>query len=291
MAVTIDNVFIEEFTENLISLSQQRPSLLRPYVMEVAASGEGYNWDRIGPMDAVAKTTRATATPVGDAPFSRRKSIPATVHLGDLVEEAEIVQMLPDPKSAIARELAYGMNRAYDDEIISAAVGDSRDGDGVAVTLPAGQSIDSNTVDLSFDLITQVNEKFMANNIDPDVPKIWTISPAQARQLLKISEVNNIDTNAVRPLVAGKPVHFMGFDWLVSTRLQAGAKATGSLSSKTFAMTYDAIGLQVNNPLKARVQEDPSVSFAWRVYCEATFGAIRVEDEKLVVVDIDNDVG
>lgn len=291
MAVTIDSVFIEEFTANLISLSQQRPSLLRPYVMEVSATGEGYNWDRIGPMDATAKTTRATATPVGDAPFSRRKSIPATVHLGDLVEEAEIVQMLPDPKSAIARELAYGINRAYDDEIIAAAVGASRDGDGGSVALPAGQQIDSNSTDITLDLLTQVNEKFMANNIDPSVPKIWVIGPAQARQLLKLSEVNNIDTNNVRPLVTGQPVHFMGFDFLVSNRLLAGAKLTGNLSNKTFAMTYDAIGLQVNNALKARVAEDPSVSFAWRVYAEATFGAIRVEDEKLVMVDIDNDVG
>ena len=291
MAVTIDSVFIEEFTGNLISLSQQRPSLLRPYVMEVAATGEGYNWDRIGPLSTAAKTTRQTATPVADTPFSRRKSIPQTQAVGDVVENAEIVQMLPDPKSAIAAEMAYAMNRAYDDEIISAAVGASRDGDGGSVSFVAGQALGDGSADLSFDLITQVSELFMENNIDPDVPKIWVIGPAQARQLLKISEVNNIDTNAVRPLVAGKPVHFMGFDWAVTTRLQAGASVTGDGSNLTFAMTHDAIGLQVNQSMLARVSEDPSISYAWRVYAEATFGAIRVEDEKLVKIDIDNNTG
>lgn len=284
MAVTIDAVFIEEFTGNLISLSQQRMSILRSSVMEVGASGEGYNWDRIGSVVASPKTTRETPTPVVDTPFSRRKSIPATVAVGDVVENAEVVQMLPDPKSAIASEFAYAMARAYDDAIIVAATGDSRDGAGAAVTFPVGQLIDAQAAQLTFDVITAVHEKFALNNVDPAVEKLFVISPEQARAMLKLTEVTSIDYNEVRPLVTGEVINFYGFTFVVSTRLGEGA--AGATTQRCFAMTKDAIGLQVNNSMLAKVSEDPSISYAWRVYCEATFGAIRVEDEKVVAIDV-----
>lgn len=285
MAVTIDSVFIEEFKGNLISLSQQRQSLVRSYAMEVNATGEGYNWDRIGPVVASAKTTRQTATPVVDTPFSRRKSIPTTIAVGDVVENAEIVQMLPDPKSAIASEFAYAMARGYDDAIIAAAVGASRDGDGASVAIPAGQDLGAGTAEMTMDAIYEVAELYLTNNIDPAVPKLWVIGPAQARQLLALAEYNNADYNSLRPLMAGHVVPFMGFNFIVSTRLLAG---DGVNSSKTFVTTNDAIGLQVNQSMLAEVAKDPSISFAWRVYCEATFGAVRVEDEKVVVYDLNN---
>ena len=285
MAVTIDDVFIEEFKGNLISLAQQRQSIVRSYTMEVAATGEGYNWDRIGPVTASAKTTRATATPVVDTPFSRRKSIPSTIAVGDIVENAEIVQMLPDPKSAIASEFAYAIARGYDDAVIAAAVGASRDGDGGSVAIPAAQDLGAGTAEMTMDAIYEVAELYLTNNIDPAIPKLWVIGPAQARQLLALNEYNNADYNTLRPLMSGHVVPFMGFNFVVSTRLLAG---DGANSSKTFVTTSDAIGLQVNQSMLAEVAKDPSVSFAWRVYAEATFGAVRVEDEKVVVYDLNN---
>jgi hypothetical protein len=288
MAVTIDSVFIEEFTNNLISLSQQRPSRFRSYVNEVAATGEGYNWDRIGSVEVSQKTTRTTATPVVDTPFSRRKSIPKTFAVGDVVENSEIVQMLPDPKSAIAMELAYAHNRGYDDEIIAAAVGDSRDGDGGVVAYNAAQSVGAGTTNITIDLITEVAEKFMDNDIDPGVQKIWAVSPAQVRQMLQLTEINSFDYNTVKPLVSGQVVDFMGFSFIPSTRLLDGSLGAGT--SYNFAMTADALGLQVNQSMLAKVSEDPSISYAWRVYCEATYGAIRVEDEKVVRIDVTDTV-
>jgi hypothetical protein len=288
MAVTISTTFIEEFTANLISLSQQRPARFRPYVYEVAASGEGYNWDRIGKVEVTQKTTRETPTPVVDTPFSRRKSIPKTFAVGDVVENAEIVQMLPDPKSAIAMELAYAHNRGYDDEIIAAVVGASRDGDGGSVAFDANQSVGDGTTNITLDLIAEVSEKFMDNDVDPDVQKIWAVSPAQVRQMLQLTEINSFDFNTVKPLSTGQVIDFMGFSFIPSTRLLDGSLGAGT--SYNFAMTADAIGLQVNQSMLAKVSEDPSISYAWRVYAESTYGAIRVEDEKVVRIDVTDTV-
>jgi len=46
--------------------------------------------------------------------------------------------------------------------------------------------------------------------------------------------------------------------------------------------------LQVNKDIWARVAEDPTISFAWRIYSALTMGAVRVEDEQIVHVHVKN---
>ncbi len=175
-----------------------------------------------------------------------------------------------------------------DDEIISAAVGDSRDGDGNAVTFPAGQSLHDGSTSITFDLVTAVTEKFMENDIDPDEEKVFVISPAQARKLLQLTEATSGDYNAIRPLTSkGYVESWMGYTWLVSTRLTQGG---GAGRVYAFAMTRRALGFQVNKDIWARITEDPSISYAWRIYCASTFGAIRVEDEHLVRLDLNETI-
>ena len=70
----------------------------------------------------------------------------------------------------------------------------------------------------------------------------------------------------------------MGYTWVCSTRLNS----PGAGEVHCLAMTRRALGLQVNEDITARVAEDPTISFAWRIYARATFGAVRVEDEHIV---------
>ena len=53
-------------------------------------------------------------------------------------------------------------------------------------------------------------------------------------------------------------------------------------------MTEDAVGLQVNKDIWCRVAENPERSFAWNIYCAATYGAIRVEDSQVVRIWVAN---
>ena len=83
-----------------------------------------------------------------------------------------------------------------------------------------GATVDVYDTSLNFDLITQVTEKFMDNDIDPDEPKCFVIGPVQARKLLQLTEATSGDYNAVRPLTAmGYVESWMGYAWIVSTRL------------------------------------------------------------------------
>jgi hypothetical protein len=70
----------------------------------------------------------------------------------------------------------------------------------------------------------------------------------------------------------------MGFTWVCSTRLVV--PDTDQLDILFFSKR--ALGLHVAKDVSARIAEDPSVSFAWRIYCNLVMGAVRVEDEHIV---------
>lgn len=282
---TVELVHVETYENNVRFLAQQMQSRVRPWVMERGVQSGGHNWELIGDAEATAKTAvggatgRNVATPEDNYPFSRRRSTPGTFHTGDTMEPEDIVKVLIDPNSAIARSQAMAINRSIDDELFDAAERDADDGNGGVVAFPAAQELGDGLSSINFDIVTATTEKFMENDIDPDEQKVMFISPAQARKLLQLTEATSGDYNAVRPLTSmGYIESWMGYTWVVSTRLNA--PAGGQVNC--LAMTRKALGLQVNEDVSARVQEDPTISFAWRIYARATFGAVRVEDEHIV---------
>jgi hypothetical protein len=283
MGASVENVYVNTYETNVRHLAQQGITRLRPWVMERSVQSEAHNWERIGAASASQKTTRKTPTPDDDTPWSRRQSVPKTYHVGDVTEQEDVVQLIVDPNSNYAAAHSKAMKRAHDDEIIAACVGDSRDGAGSPVAFPAGQVVGDGTAQISYDLITAVSEKFMENDIDPDEEKVGIIGPKQARKLLQLTEATSGDYNATRPLTSrGYIESWMGFSWIVSTRLLA--PDTDELDC--IFMTRKAIGLQMNRDITARITERDDISYAWQIYCFSTFGAIRVEDEHLVKLHV-----
>ena len=279
MAISIDNVYIQTFENIVRHLAQQKQARLRMCVDERGVSSEKHNWERMGQNTAVEKTSARQATPENDSPWSRRVSIAKTWNVGDTVEQEDPIQMLVDPQSNTAYSLAMAMKRAQDDSIIAAATGNSLDGAGAPVAFPGGQVVGTGIAVFSFDGVTEVYEKFMENDIDPEETKYMIIGPVQLRKMQQLTEYTSSDYVNIKTLATSGFVRsWMGFDWIVSTRLLA--PAGGEISC--LAMTKRAIGLQMNRDIAVRVAEDPSISFAWRVYCYGTWGATRVEDEQIV---------
>ncbi|MCH8888239.1 MAG: hypothetical protein IIC13_16775 [SAR324 cluster bacterium] len=191
--------------------------------------------------------------------------------------------MLVDPNSNLARSQGMAMRRAIDDEIIGAATAAALNGDGSTTAITAAQIIGDYTGEISFDIVTEVNEKFMENDIDPEVDKVFVVGPKQVRRMLQLTEVTSIDYQNIKALAGnGMVPNWMGFMWIMSNRLNVPSAD----QLDCLAFTRAAIGLQVNKDITARVAEDPSISFAWRIYCHMTIGAVRVEDRELVQVKL-----
>jgi len=284
MANTVAEVYISTFENTLRHLAQQSETKLRAHVTERGTNGSDHSWERLGTSEASEKTGRIVATPVADTPWSRRLSVAKTYHNADSSENEDIVQMLIDPNSNLAMSLSMSMKRQWDRSIIAAATGLALDGDGtttydLAVVNSGNQVVGDYSGEITFDMITEIQERFMDNNIDPEEPKVMVVGPKQVRKLMQLTENTSSDyVEAQRLQRYGITPNWMGFTWIYSTLLNV--PSTDQLDC--FAMTKRALGLQMNRDMLVRVAEDPSVSFAWRIYCETTFGVVRIEDEHLV---------
>ena len=289
-AVTIDSAYIKTFESILRHLAQQSITKLRDFVTERSTNGEDHSWERLAANEASLKASRGDnaqpnqgliETPVNNVEWSRRISPTNTYHAGEATEQEDPVQMIVDPNSNLNMNLAMAMKRQVDDVLITAATGTALDGEGGNNAFPVGQEVGDGTTPISFDFVTEVQEKFMENDIDLDVPKVLVVGPTQIRKLMQATEQTSKDyvRKGLDELSqTGIVPSWMGFTWVMSTRLLEPSPGEKSC----LAFTKRALGLQVNRDITARVQEDPSFSFAWRLYCFMTMGAVRVEDEHIV---------
>lgn len=289
MSNSIPNIYIQTFERNLRHLAQQEITRLRPYVTERGTGGINHNWERVNSKEASIKVTRAQPTPIADFDFSRRTSVAKTYDIGEFVEQEDQVQAAVQLNSNLTMGMGYAMRRAYDDEIITALGGDALDGTGANVPFDANQVVGDGTGEISFDLVTQVQEKFLENDIPTDMAKCFVVGPKQIRRLMQLTEQTSSDyvrTEALQKLgqltSTGICPMWMGFTWIMSTRLQAPA----ANELDCFAFTKRGIGLQINKDITANIAQDPSRSFGWSLYAHSVFGAVRVEDEHVVKLHV-----
>lgn len=289
MAITIDSAFIQEYSDLVRQLAQQENSRLRGKTYEVSSGGEAYNFETLAATEAVEKTSRRVVTPYTDDIWARRVAQPKTFNHVYTIEHEDKVQMLVDPQSNYARGQSYAMNRAVDDQIIAAATGTALDGDGTPNALPLAQTIGDGTGEISFDLVTQVQEQFMVNEIMPDEAKCMVVSPAQVRKLMQLTEQTSSDYVSQKALQTlsstGIVMGWMGFDWIVSNRL---LQDVAGVDTHCFAFTRRGLGLAVNQDTFTRIGEDPAHSYMIQVFSQWTLGAVRVEDEHVVELHVLN---
>jgi hypothetical protein len=283
MAITIDSAFIEEYEDNVRHLAQQIGTRLRPYVYEVSSGGEAYNFERLGPTDALEKTGRRVATAYVDDDWSRRVATPKTFNHTMTVEHEDKVQMLVNPESNYAYNQAQALNREIDSLIIQACSADALDGDGALVPIPPEQIIGDGLSPISFDLITASQERYMEEEIMPDVEKCMVVGPTQVRKLMQLTEQTSSDYVQAQALQRyGIVPNWLGYKWIVSNLLES--PVVGELYCLSF--THKGPALAVNQDTFTRIGENPSFSYMWQVFSQWTMGATRVEDEHVQLIHV-----
>jgi hypothetical protein len=204
--------------------------------------------------------------------------------------------MLTDPKSPYANAQAYELGRTIDDIIIAAALGDvstgvagattvafkddsiSINGDGTATTLGT-LAVSGTEVIIDLEKILLMLQIFNDEDVDPDIPKHWVVSPKDLADLLNITEVGSADYNTVKTLIQGKVDTFAGFKWHWSTRLPLDAASEAT--RRSFAWAEDGIILGLGENITSRITERDDKNYSVQVYSEMSAGAIRLEGAKV----------
>lgn len=284
MSTQVTTAFSQQFSANVQLLSQQTGSILRGGVDEESVTGEKAFFDQVGAAAAVKRTTRHGDTPLVETPHSRRQVTLESYEWADLIDDADKIRMLIDPTSTYARAAAAAMGRAMDDEIIAAATGTAKTGKsgGTSTSMLAGHQIANGSADLTIAKLITAKKTLDLASVDPSIPRHIAVGPDQIEALLNNTTVTSSDFNTVKALVQGEINSFMGFQFHVTTRL---AKS-GNIRT-CFAWAQDGIKLAMGKDVMSKIDERSDKSYSTQVYYCATFGATRMEEEKVVQIDCD----
>ena len=288
MSTQITKAFEQDWSDTFIHLSQQKNSKLGESVrMEQVNDAKAFHFDRLDSVIMQKAVSRHEDTPLTEVPYSRRRVTFNTFRAADLIDNPDRVKMSKDPTSPTMKTLLMALNRQKDDEIIAAASGNAysvSDSDvASSVSLPSAQQIAHGSADLTLAKIITAKKTLLLADVDPDAePLYFCIAPAQLEALLNNTTVTSSDYNSVKALVNGEINTFMGFHFIVSTRLAVASSIRACL-----ACAKSGIGLAMNGNAKSRITERSDKNYSTQVFIEASMGATRIEDEKVVEVSCD----
>jgi hypothetical protein len=286
MSSQITTSFVEQYSSNVQLLSQQMGSKLRSSVDEESVVGKNAFFEQIDSTAAVLRTSRHGDTPQIDTPHSRRRVSLASYEWGDLIDDSDKIRMLVDPTSAYARNAAAAMNRAMDDVIITAMNASASTGVAGATSTALPSSQKTATSDQSDGLtiakLLSAKKILDENDIDPSRKRFIVCGPQQISDLLGTTSVTSADFNTVRALSTGEVNSFLGFEFIMSTRLNKDA--TNTTDRLVFAYTEDAIKLAIGKDIKANISERADKSYSTQVYYCMDLGAVRMEEKAVVQI-------
>ena len=286
MSIQITTSFVEQYSSNVTMLSQQMGSKLRGSVDVENINGKNAFFDQVGVTAAQIRTSRHGDTPQIDTPHSRRRLSLADYEWADLVDDVDKVRMLVDPTSSYAKAAAAAMNRSIDDVIITAMNASANTGvaGGTSTALPSTQKTATSDQSDGLTIAKLLSaKKIMDNNdVDPSLKRYIVCGPQQISDLLGTTSVTSADFNTVRALSTGEVNAFLGFEFIMSTRLNKDA--TNTTDRLVFAYTEDAIKLGIGKDIAAKISERADKSYSTQVYYCMSLGAVRMEEKKVVQI-------
>jgi hypothetical protein len=282
MSNQITTAFVQQYSNNVQMLSQQKGSLLRSAVDVETVVGKNAFFDQVGSALAVKRTTRHADTPQMDTPHARRRVSLVDYEYADLIDNQDKIRTLIDPTSAYASAAAYALGRAQDDEIIAALSGTAYTGEtgSTATALPVSQKItEGGTNGLTIAKLRSAKEILDAASVDPSIARYIAVSPKQITDLLGTTEVTSSDFNSVKALANGEVNSFLGFNFIVSNRLT-------SASSKRLCLVWamDGCKMAIGQDLMTRIDERSDKGYSTQIYVCQSIGATRMEEEKVVTI-------
>jgi len=276
MSTQITVAMVEQYRSNVLMLSQQKGSKLRGTVRTEMVTGKNAFFERIGSVDMVDATSRHDDTPQIDTPHSRRRVSLTTSRWADLIDNADKVRTLIDPQSPYAVNAAWAAGRKMDAVIVTALFGTAYAGEAGATTvaLPTAQKIAAASAGLTIAKLITAKEILGAADVDME-NLTCAINPAGLTDLLGTTQITSVDYNTVKALVAGAIDTFMGYKFVVTTRMTA-------LKAAVYAK--NAMALAIGAEPVVRISERADKNYSTQVFVEMDIGATRVEDEGVVEI-------
>lgn len=285
MAV-FDPIKRKTYEDNVRFLAQQKYSKLRSWVNDRPTNTAKHSFRVVQPRNVAmnAKPAGRQDTVYTATVFANRVAIPAVRDTADSYEWDDVVRMSTDPNSVLTLQQAAQCGREIDDMILAAMFANALDEDGAANAFPVAQQIGGVAQAFNVALVRSVNKLFKKNEIF-DEEKLWVISPEIEEKILAMPEAVNGDFVTTRKVETGDvtTARWMGFTWLVLNRLVSPAGTQRYLP----VLTRSALGMSTNKDIHTKIGEEPGKRFSTTVYTAFDAGVVRVQDEQIFRVHVD----
>lgn len=295
MADTQSNVYAQAYAANIMQLAQEKYAKLLPLVyIKPNVKGKNFFQDQIGKWSMQTKGGRNVQTPNNDPNLARRMGTMIDYHDNRMLDRGDELRMISDPRSAYTIAAAASLGRQIDTVIANKILATAYYGESGSSSITLGTTSIAAHVNptgtttgtpatLTFARVRNVKRIFDLEAVESE-DRFFVVGPSALDHLLNSQQATSSDYNSVRALVRGEIDTWMGFKWIMSTNLSS----SGTLTS-CFAMQRYGLCLSMGSEPLVRTDERSDLSYSWQVYYELNIGAVRLEEARVIQVDVTNE--
>lgn len=292
MADTQNIVFAQAYSQNIMQLAQQKYSKLMSLVyMKPNVKGKTFFQDQIGKWSMQTKGGRNVQTPNNDPNLARRMGTLVDYHDNRMLDRGDELRTISDPRSAYTIAGAASLGRQIDTVIANRILATANTGETGSGTITLGTTaitahvnptggVTGTPATLTFARVRAAKRAFDLEDVEME-DRFFVVSPQAMDQLLNTTQATSSDYNTVKALVRGELDTWMGFKWIMSTSLSSSGTVTSC-----FAMQRYALCLALGSEPLVRTDQRPDLSYSWQVYYELNIGAVRLEEARVVQMDV-----
>jgi hypothetical protein len=292
MSENLFKLWTTQFSTNLELRLQQMGSKLRGKTREGFHVGKQASpIQYIGPIQMKAPAGRFAPKNRTDADFVRRWVFPQDGEIDQLIDSFDELKTIVDPKSDYVTNAANATGRAWDDAIITAAFGNAsigQDANGLSTeTFDTSKYRVSDTFGstassgLTVAKLIEAKRIFRHNHVDLEAdPMTLIIGSKQESDLLNQVQVVSTEFNDKPVLVDGKVTRFLGFDIVVSERLNFASNLRQVIA---FVKSGIYLGMWKDMTNRVSVRNDLSGE-PYDLYTSTSYGATRLEPGRLLQI-------
>lgn len=306
MSLTIDELWVHKFHNNLMLVTQQEASKLEGLIdpgmrhYNIAAAIDYH--ERLGNVvarDAVVPF--AEVVPLNPE-HSRRAVTLISSEAPVWVSDEHTMRSMIDPTNGYTRTMVAAINRRKDKHIIDALTGSATTAAVTAssgaitystATLPSAHTIGGATaVDLT--RIINVGEVLSKAGMPNGAgERVFLYAPGQLRNLMSITQASSSDytKNMIHDKGTVDGIQWEGFTWLeiadvVDPSLTVLARMLGLTSTTRDCVAFhrSALGISVGRDVKTKIDELPHRGDTIQVRSTISMGAVRVWEGAVVKV-------
>lgn len=288
--------YSQKHATGITILSQQMTRETMGSVIEETMDGERVKFDQISAIQLQPKQGRAAPMAVVETPQKSRWCTALMFEARDFIDRFDKLKVLNDPTNAYTSVQAAAAARRADKLIVDAAVGNAYEGDHGAdiVVLPPEQIIAHGNAGFTIDKLEEAIEKLKSSNgldYGDSIHCFWTAK--QEHQLINATEVKSSDFNNDKVMVDGELKNFfkVNFRRLEDFKGDAAGRMLpvytdggGAIVRRCVLWARSGIKYGTWKPPEGRVEWNVERS-AWQISTDMASGAIRMEDNKVVVIE------